>query len=133
LYWTAWILGSILIVLSWFRVVSSFIGWVGFFIALAATLTSVIFNLAAARRGRSVPVAGSTRPTAVTFTEEFIQIELEDGRVISTPLTWYPKLAEASAEERARYNLEINGIYWPVLGVDVSVPDVLDGARPPDQ
>jgi hypothetical protein len=133
LYWAAWILGSILIVLSWFRVVSPLVGWAGFIMALAATLTSIIYRLVIERRQGSVSVAGSTRPTAVTFTENLLQIDLEDGRVISAPLAWYPKLAEASDDERARHNLETNGIYWPVLGVDVSVLDVLDGVRPPGQ
>lgn len=43
-YWTAWVCGSILIALSWVHVVSRQVGWVGFCIAGAATLLSMVVN-----------------------------------------------------------------------------------------
>lgn len=130
LYWSLWIFGAVLIVLSWIRVVSPFIGWVGFFIAGVATVTSIIFNRMMRRQRRSAPVSGSTQPIEVAFDGSSIQIRLVDGRIISAPLAWYPKLEQASTEERAGYELDSNGIYWPGLDVDVSVLDVLDGVRP---
>jgi hypothetical protein len=130
LYWSLWILGTVLIVLGWFRLVHPLIAWVGFFITSVVTIMSVVFNLTAGRQRDSVPVSGSTRPIGVEFGENSIQIRLIDGRVISAPVAWYPKLEQASAEERTHYELDSNGIYWPDLDVDVSVLDVLDGARP---
>jgi hypothetical protein len=130
LYWSAWILGTVLIVLSSFRLVHPLIGWLGFFIAGAATVTSIIFSLTVGRQRRSVPVADSTHPIGVAFDESSVQIRLIDGRVISAPLAWYPKLKKASAEQRTDYVIDGNGIYWPALDADVSVLDVLDGARP---
>jgi hypothetical protein len=130
LYWSLWIFGTVLIVLSWLRVVHPLVGWTGFFITGAATLTSIVFNRIVGRQRGSVPVAGSTRPIGMTFNENSIQIRLVDGRVISAPLAWYPKLEQASREERAHCELDGSGLYWPELDVDVSVLDVLDGARP---
>jgi hypothetical protein len=130
LYWSLWILGTVLIVLGWFRLVPPLIAWIGFFITGVVTIMSIVFNLTAGRQRRSVPAAGSTRPIGVEFGENSIQIRLIDGRVISAPLAWYPRLEQASAEERAHCELDSNGIYWPDLDVDVSVLDVLDGTRP---
>lgn len=130
LYWSLWIFGTVLVVLGWFRLVHPLIAWTGFFIAGGATLISIIFNLTVGRQRHSAPVAGSTRPAGVTFDGGSIQIRLADDRVISAPLAWYPTLERASTEERAHYELDSNGIYWPELDVDVSVLDVLDGARP---
>jgi hypothetical protein len=133
LYWSMWIFGTILVVLSWFRVVSALVGWTGFIITGIATLVSVIFNLTTKRRPKSLSVIGSTRPSDVMFSEDMLQISLADGRTISVPLAWYPKLAEASTEERTHYELDSNGVYWPDLDVDVSVLDILDGVPPVQQ
>lgn len=130
LYWSLWIFGTVLIILSWIRVAHPLVGWIGFFIAGVATVTSIIFNLFMRQKRRGVPVAASARPIGVTFDEGSIQLRLADGRIISAPLTWYPKLEQASPEERTRYEFDDNGLYWPELDVDVSIADVLDGTRP---
>ncbi|MBN1121832.1 MAG: DUF2442 domain-containing protein [Anaerolineae bacterium] len=135
-----WILGTILIVLSWFHVVSLGVGWFGFFLALIATLVSVIVNANFRRRRPQKRVAAApavaaaaepVRPVDVTFAGDLLQVSLSDGRVISAPLAWYPQLEEASEETRTDYELDSNGIYWPDLDVDVSLLDILDGT-PPD-
>ena len=56
-------------------------------------------------------------------------MELRDGRVVSVPLTWYPRLAEGSARERRRWELlgPGIGIHWPDLDEDISVEGLLQG------
>ncbi len=144
-YWIIWILSAILIVLSWYGVVGMGIGWFGFFLALIATLVSIIVNASIRRRRpqkrvAAVPAAaapavaapaGTVYPVDVSFAGDLLQVSLSDGRVISAPLAWYPGLAGASEADRADCELDSNGIYWPGLDVDVSLLDILDGT-PPD-
>lgn len=56
---------------------------------------------------------------------------LDDGRVISLPLNWYPSLAEATAEERANRRMCAagHGVHWPALDYDLSVDGLLQGTK----
>ncbi len=67
----------------------------------------------------------------VVVTDHALTIELSDGRSISIPLTWYPRLLHASPAERARWRLigEGEGIHWEELDEDVSVEGLLAGHR----
>ncbi len=58
-------------------------------------------------------------------------VYLTDGRALSVPLEWYPRLAFATPEERANYKLFREGyaIYWPDLDEDLHVPGLLAGRR----
>ncbi|MCE5267760.1 MAG: DUF2442 domain-containing protein [Planctomycetaceae bacterium] len=71
------------------------------------------------------------RAQSVRIDEERLQIELTDGRTISAPLAWYPRLWHGKPEERA--HLEIIGdgayIHWPDLDEDLTVAGVLAGRR----
>jgi hypothetical protein len=60
-------------------------------------------------------------------------VALADGRRISVPLAWYPRLLRATSEQRARYQLlgEGVGIHWPDLDEDLSVAGLLRGAKAP--
>lgn len=71
-----------------------------------------------------VPVA-----TEVKVTSDMLVVGLRDGRVVSVPLTWYPRLAAATAGERRRWELVGPGIgiHWPALDEDVSVEALLAG------
>ena len=71
----------------------------------------------------------SPRGMAVRFTEESLVVELRDGRVISTPLLWYPRLESASAQDRGEYEWigGGTGIHWPRLDEDLSVAGMLAG------
>jgi hypothetical protein len=63
-------------------------------------------------------------------TDEFsLIVDLSDGRVISVPLVWFPRLFNASAEERAEYELLGRGvgIHWPRIDEDLSVAGLLRG------
>lgn len=65
----------------------------------------------------------------VTVTEDTLQVELSDGRTISAPLAWYPRLLHATKEERGNWRLigKGRGIHWNDLDEDISVEGLLAG------
>ncbi len=65
----------------------------------------------------------------VEVSEEMLTIELKDGRVISVPLAWYPRLWYGTPEERAHFEIIGDGtiIHWPDLDEDLSVEGILAG------
>ncbi|MFW6329848.1 MAG: DUF2442 domain-containing protein [Alkalispirochaetaceae bacterium] len=67
----------------------------------------------------------------VRATDDKLVVELEDGRVISLPLSWYPRLLHGSPEERNNYQLigGGSGIHWPDLDENLSVEELLAGHR----
>lgn len=67
------------------------------------------------------------RPVAVAVHDDMLWVTLADGRVIATPLTWYPRLQRATAEQLAGVELGRAGIHWPALDEDLSVQGMLDG------
>jgi hypothetical protein len=66
---------------------------------------------------------------SVEVDDDALTVELADGRTIAVPLSWYPRLANASASERSEWRLIArgNGIHWPALDEDISVADLLAG------
>ncbi len=62
-------------------------------------------------------------------TEDAIAVALADGREISAPLAWYPRLLHATTEERANLRLigDGEGIHWPDLDEDVSIDNLIAG------
>src|SRR5437773_255105 len=67
----------------------------------------------------------------VRVTPESLTVELADGRSISVPLSWYPRLAAGSERERSTWELigKGRGIHWPDLDEDISVSGLLAGHR----
>jgi hypothetical protein len=65
----------------------------------------------------------------VRVTDELITVELRDGRALSVPLAWYPRLLHGSPEERSNWRLigRGEGIHWPDLDEDIAVEDLLAG------
>ena len=65
----------------------------------------------------------------VHATEDTLAVDLSDGRTISVPLGWYPRLEHASAEERANWRLigKGQGIHWENIDEDISVEGLLSG------
>ena len=59
----------------------------------------------------------------VTITDESLSVDLSDGRTISVPLAWYPRLLQGSTEERSSYRFigGGSGIHWNELDEDVSL------------
>ncbi len=70
-------------------------------------------------------------PTAesVSVSEDTLSVDLRDGRSILVPLTWYPRLANSSAKERANWRLigRGEGIHWEDLDEDISLLGLLEG------
>jgi len=54
-------------------------------------------------------------------------VDLADGRTISVPLEWFPRLVHATPTERANAQLAGDGIHWPDLDEDISVEGFLAG------
>jgi hypothetical protein len=65
----------------------------------------------------------------VEITDECLTVSLKDGRVISTPLIWYPRLHKASPADRAVWEWHGDGIgiCWPLLDEDLSIKGMLEG------
>lgn len=65
----------------------------------------------------------------VTVTEDSLVVDLVDGRTLSVPLAWYPRLVHATAEERAKWRLigRGEGIHWDELDEDISIEGLLAG------
>ncbi len=66
---------------------------------------------------------------SVEITEEALKVEMTDGRAISVPIAWYPRLFHATGKERANWELigKGQGIHWDDIDEDVSVEGLLAG------
>ena len=66
----------------------------------------------------------------VTVTDDRIRVVLADGRELAAPLAWFPRLADATAEQRQNWRLigRGHGIHWPDVDEDISVASLLRAA-----
>lgn len=73
------------------------------------------------------------RVEAVYFTRDALVVDLMDGRSISAPLSWYPKLLRATPQKRAYWKICGGGygIHWPEIDEDLSTEGLLRGAPAP--
>ena len=67
----------------------------------------------------------------VEVTEDALVVELVDGRALTVPLAWYPRLAHGRPAERENWRLigRGEGIHWPDLDEDISIEGLLAGRR----
>ena len=67
----------------------------------------------------------------VVVAEDLLTVNLADGRVISVPLAWYPRLLYGSQDERNnwRFTGGKEGIHWPDLDEDISIKNIILGQR----
>ena len=65
----------------------------------------------------------------VTTSDDTLTVELSDGRSLSVPLTWYPRLTHATPAERSNWRMigRGQGIHWPDVDEDISVESLLAG------
>ena len=65
----------------------------------------------------------------VRVTEDSLIVELSDGRTISVPVAWYPRLLHGSTDERNHWRLIAggHGVHWPDLDEDIRVENLLAG------
>jgi hypothetical protein len=66
----------------------------------------------------------------VAVTDERLIVTLADGRELSAPLAWFPRLSQATAEQRQKWRLigRGHGIHWPEVDEDISVASLLRAA-----
>ena len=69
----------------------------------------------------------------IEIEEELLSVFLQDGRIISVPLAWYPKLFNATKEQLQNWEVSGGGygIHWPELDEDLSTEGLLRGAPAP--
>lgn len=69
--------------------------------------------------------------SSVILSEQTLSVAFDDGRTVSIPLSWYPRLFHASDEERNNFRLIGNGsgIHWPDLDEDISIEGIIAGHR----
>ena len=74
-------------------------------------------------------LTAEARAQNVAVTDDTLAVDLSDGRSISVPLAWYPRLLNGTPEERNNWRFigEREGIHWPDLDEDVSVKNLLAG------
>ena len=78
-------------------------------------------------------VAADERVADVSFDQDALSVRLKDGRTISVPLAWYPRLFHATTEQRRNWKVAGGGygIHWPEIDEDISTEGLLRGAPAP--
>ena len=69
----------------------------------------------------------SISATAVRFDEHNMWVELSDARTLGVPLAWFPRLLDATPEQREAVELSPHGLHWDALDEDISVEGLLAG------
>ncbi len=80
-----------------------------------------------------MPTVSDERIAEVEITEDELRVRLMDGRAISVPLVWYPRLLNADADQRKNWQI-IGGGYglrWEDVDEDLSTEGLLRGAPAP--
>ena len=72
---------------------------------------------------------GVPNAESVTVTNDTLSVDLSDGRTISVPLSWFPRLVHATLKERSNWRLigKGHGVHWPDIDEDISVEGLLAG------
>jgi hypothetical protein len=75
----------------------------------------------------SASPADRPRARTLDFVPDAFVVHLLDGRSLTVPLEWFPRLRDASPEQRTRYEFSGHGyaIHWPEIDEDISVPGLL--------
>lgn len=73
------------------------------------------------------------RAVEVAISEDELSVELADGRRVTVPLTWFPRLLHADPAQRQNWRFigDGQGIHWPDVDEDLSVHGLLRGANAP--
>jgi hypothetical protein len=77
----------------------------------------------------SSEIEQTARASSVRVTDDAITVELEDGRTVSVPTAWFPRLLHATAKERANYQIDDEGVMWPDVEADFSIRGLLLGRK----
>jgi hypothetical protein len=81
----------------------------------------------------SSAITADERVLDVAFSDDSLSVSLRDGRVISVPLVWYPRLLNATPAQRESWKIAGGGygIHWPDIDEDLSTQGLLRGAPAP--
>jgi len=81
----------------------------------------------------SSTITADERVLDVAFSDDALSVSLRDGRVISVPLVWYPRLLNATPAQRKNWKIAGGGygIHWPDVDEDLSTEGLLRGAKAP--
>ena len=81
----------------------------------------------------SSAITADERVLDVAFSDDSLSVSLRDGRVISVPLVWYPRLLNATLSQRKNWKIAGGGygIHWPDVDEDLSTDGLLRGAKAP--
>lgn len=79
----------------------------------------------------TLPVETHPLAQSVEFTDDDLIVSLVDGRKVTVPLIWFPRLANATKSQLANYELlgDGEGIHWPDIDEDLSVAGLLRGSH----
>lgn len=69
----------------------------------------------------------TTSAKAVRFDDDSMWVYLDDGRVLSVPLAWFPRLLTATSAQRAQFELSPRGMHWEGIDEDISIDGLLAG------
>ena len=81
----------------------------------------------------SSAIRADERVKGVACSDDALSVELMDGRTISVPLAWFPRLLHATPDQRAHWKVAGGGygIHWPDVDEDLSTEGLLRGAPAP--
>lgn len=83
----------------------------------------------------SLATAADIRVTGARIEDDTLVVELADGRTISAPLAWFPRLLDATPKQRANWQIAGGGfgLHWPDIDEDISTEGLLRGAPSPER
>ncbi len=81
----------------------------------------------------TLALGADERVAGVELNDDTLSVALHDGRIISVPLAWYPRLANATAAQRNNWQVSGGGygIHWPDIDEDLNTEGLLRGAPAP--
>ena len=81
--------------------------------------------------GTSSALLTLARVLSVAVTDDTLSVDLDDGRTVSVPIGWYPRLAHGTDSERANFEISGGGygVHWRDLDEDIGVEGLLLGKR----
>ena len=79
------------------------------------------------------PLKADERVASIEFTEDTVGVALMDGRTITVPLYWYPRLQDTNEVQRRNWQISGGGygLHWPDIDEDLSTAGLLRGAPVP--
>lgn len=69
----------------------------------------------------------TTTAKSVHFDDDNLRVDLNDGRSLTVPLIWFPRLLNAKPHEREQFRISRKGLHWEALDEDISVEGLLAG------